>query len=83
MICTYCRASGVDSIHGFALESGSWTGEDVFRPRGLHGLWVVSARFAHFVAHHGFTNMLLTATGEYVWDPLRLGPPSTAPVGKV
>ena len=36
---------------------------------------LVSERFAAFVQRHGLTNMKLTPTEEYTWDPLRLGPP--------
>jgi len=77
--CPECRYSGLDSIHGFTLEPGTWQGEDVFRPRGLQGDILVSERFAGFVARHGLTNMKLIPTEEYVWDPLRLGPPTAAP----
>ncbi|MDY7230180.1 double-CXXCG motif protein [Hyalangium rubrum] len=72
--CPECRSGGLDSIHGFALEAGSWKGEDVFRARGFRGCIVVSERFTEFVKRHGFTNMKLTPTEEYVWDPLRKGP---------
>lgn len=74
--CPECRSTGVDTIHGFTLESGSWQGEDVFRPRGLQGDIVVSERFAEFVKRHGFTNMKLIPTEEYVWDPGHKGPPA-------
>lgn len=77
--CEECRSEGVDSIHGFTLESGTWQGEDIFRPRGLQGRLVVSERFARFVERHGFTNMRLTPTEELVSDPLGLGPPSATP----
>jgi uncharacterized protein DUF1629 len=77
--CPECRSTGVDSIHGYTLEPGTWSGEDVFRPRGLQGSILVSERFAGFVARHGLTNMKLIPTEEYVWDPLRLGPPAAAP----
>ncbi len=73
--CEECRNATKNAIHGFTLEPGTWQGEDIFRPRGLHGRLVVSDRFARFVAHHGFTNMTLTPTEELVWDPLELGPP--------
>lgn len=76
--CSECRNTGVDSIHGFTLEAGSWQGEDVFRPRGLQADIVVSDRFADFVRRHEFTNMRLIPTEEYVWDPSQKGPP-TAP----
>jgi hypothetical protein len=78
--CPECRDPGVETIHGFVLEPGSWAGEDVFRPRGLQGHIVVSERFAEFVQRHGLTNMKLIPTEEYVKDPLELGspPPTTA-----
>ncbi|MFY0565888.1 imm11 family protein [Archangium lansingense] len=79
MACTECRSIGVDSIHGFSLEPGTWAGEDVFRPRGEQGSIVVSERFAAFVQRHALTNMKLIPTEEFVWDTSRLGPPTGAP----
>ncbi|PTL76792.1 hypothetical protein DAT35_47880 [Vitiosangium sp. GDMCC 1.1324] len=67
--CEECRFTRFKSIYGFTLEPGTWQGEDIFRPRGLYGDLTVSERFARFVARHGFTNMRLTPTEEYVWDP--------------
>jgi hypothetical protein len=75
--CPECRNPGVNSIHGFSLEPGTWEGEDLFRPRGMQGDILASERFAGFVTRHGFTNMKLTPTEEYVWDPLHLGPPAS------
>ncbi|MDY7225084.1 hypothetical protein [Hyalangium rubrum] len=66
--CTYCRAVGVDAMYGFALEEGSWNGDDIFRPRGSTGRFVVSQRFEQFVTQHGFTNMQLTPTQEFIQD---------------
>jgi hypothetical protein len=77
--CPECRSAGVDSVHGFALEAGTWQGEDVFRPRGKGGSILVSARFAEFATRHGWTNMKLTPTEEFIQDPLRLGPPAQNP----
>lgn len=77
--CTECRSTGLDSIHGFVLEAGTWQGEDVFRPRGCQGSILVSERFAESVKRHGFTNMKLIPTEEYIWDPLRKGPPAAGP----
>ncbi len=74
--CPECRNPGMESIHGFLLEAGTWHGEDVFRPRGCQGSILVSERFAEFVKRHGFTNMKLIPTEEYVWDPLEKGPPA-------
>jgi hypothetical protein len=70
--CEECRYMNKDAVLGFTLEEGSWQGEDIFRPRGLYGSLVVSERFERFVARHGFTNMRLTPTEEYVWNPLGL-----------
>jgi hypothetical protein len=67
--CEECRYVNMDSIHGFSLEPATWQEEDIFRPRGLHGFLVVSERFERFVARHGFTNLRLTPTEEYEWDP--------------
>jgi hypothetical protein len=72
--CPECRMTRVDAIHGFVLEPGTWGGEDIFRPRGLVGDLVVSERFKHFVERHELTNMVLTPTEQYVWDPSHLGP---------
>lgn len=80
--CDWCRETGVDSIHGFVLEQGSWNGDDVFVARGMPGSIIVSERFADFVARHGFTNMTLIPTEEYTWDPLRRGPPPSTPSGQ-
>lgn len=72
--CTECRSTGIDAIHGFVLEPSTWHGEDIFRPRGMPGDLVVSERFKDFVERHGLTNMALTPTERYVWDPSNLGP---------
>lgn len=75
--CPECRtADGLDGIYGFGIEPGSWDGLDVFRPRGLQTRIVVSERFADFVKRHGFTNIQLTPTEQFIFDPLRLGPPA-------
>ncbi|HYO52084.1 imm11 family protein [Archangium sp.] len=79
--CPECRNPGRDSIHGFTLESGIWQGEDIFRPRGLQGRILVSERFAELVKQHGLTNMKLIPTEEFIWDPLRLGPPTDTHAG--
>jgi len=74
--CPECRNPGMDGVYGFAIEPGTWDGLDVFRPRGLQGDLVVSERFAELVAEGGLTNVLLTPTERFTWDPLRKGPPA-------
>jgi hypothetical protein len=68
--CTWCREAGVDAIDGLALEEGTWTGEDVFRPRGLWGDIFVSERFMRFAQGHATTNMAFVPIDKFVWDPL-------------
>jgi hypothetical protein len=79
--CEECRAGGLDAIHGFTLEEGTWRGEDIFNPRGLLGVWTVSERFERFVARHGFTNLRMTPTREYVWNPRGPEPLTTTKPG--
>ena len=72
--CTECRSTGVDAINGFVLEPGTWSEEDIFRPRGMQGDIVVSERFKSLVERHGLTNMVLTPSEQFVWDPGKRGP---------
>ncbi|XXF78981.1 hypothetical protein P2318_04300 [Myxococcaceae bacterium GXIMD 01537] len=72
--CMECRAAGINAINGFVVEPGTWGGEDLFRPRGMPGQIVASERFKSFVERHGLTNVVLTPTEQYVWDPGHLGP---------
>lgn len=69
--CDVCRSDGLDTVTGFLLDKGTWTGEDVFYPRGLSGIAVASERFRDFIARHQFTNVNLIPTQEYVWPRSR------------
>ncbi len=68
--CTWCRSAGVDAIDGLALEEGTWTGEDIFRPRGLWGIIFVSERFMRFAERHAMSHFAFIPIEKYVWDPL-------------
>ena len=70
--CTWCRSAGPDAIDGLALEEGTWNGEDVFRPRGMWGVVLVSERFKRFAERHAMSHMALIPIEKYVWDPLGL-----------
>jgi hypothetical protein len=72
--CLECRTGGINAINGFVLEPGTWSGEDIFRPRGIQGRIIVSERFKDFAERHHLTNVVLTPTESYVWDPGKLGP---------
>ncbi len=79
--CEECRSEGIDAIHGFTLEEGTWRGEDIFHSRGGQGVLTVSERFERFVARHGFTNLRMTPTEEYVWNPRGPEPLTTTKPG--
>ncbi len=68
--CTWCRSTGVDAVDGLTLEKGTWSGEDVFRPRGLWGHILVSERFMRFAQHHALSHFTFIPIEKYVWDPL-------------
>ncbi len=72
MACTWCRYVGPDAIDGLYVEEGTWTGEDVFRPRGMWGVILVSERFMRFAERHAMSHMTLIPIEKYVWDPLGL-----------
>lgn len=74
--CDECRSTGIDAIYGFRIQPGTWDGLDAFRPRGLQSRVVVSERVAGLVQRHGFTNLELIPTEDYVHDPQRRGPPA-------
>ncbi|HEX8437787.1 hypothetical protein [Archangium sp.] len=73
--CTWCRATGIDANDGLALEEGTWNGEDVFRPRGLWGVIIVSERFMRFAQRQAMSHFTLVPIEKYVWDPLGLYSP--------
>jgi hypothetical protein len=70
--CTWCRNVGTDAIDGLFLEEGTWTGEDVFRPRGMWGVIIVSERFMRFAERQAMSHMTLVPMEKYVWDPFGL-----------
>jgi hypothetical protein len=72
MKCTWCRYAGPDAIDGLVLEEGTWKGEDVFRPRGMWGVIIVSERFMRFAERQAMSHMTLVPMEKYVWDPLGL-----------
>jgi hypothetical protein len=79
--CTWCRYAGPDAIDGLTIEGGTWNGEDVFRPRGMWGVVIVSERFRRFAERHAMSNMALIPIEKYVWDPLGRLPPQPQPSG--
>ncbi len=68
--CGWCRSVGPDAIDGLRMEEGTWKGEDVFRPRGMWGVILVSERFVRFAERHAMSHIAFVPIEKYVWDPL-------------
>lgn len=54
--CTYCREASTIRWERLVLEEGTWSGEDIFCPRGLSGIDMVSQRFKDVCEQNGITN---------------------------
>jgi hypothetical protein len=66
--CDDCRLSGVSRIARVLIDEQSWSGEDLFIPRGLANFPMASARFKEFLVRHQFSNLLLVPSEEYTSD---------------
>jgi hypothetical protein len=67
--CHDCGVAGMlDAIHGFAVSSESWTGDDVFIALGLPGTPIVSERFKNWAEAAQLTNVQFTPTGAFKWS---------------
>lgn len=67
--CDDCLSDGIASIRGFAIDSATWSGTDIFAPRGLPGVVVVSEAFRCIAEEHGFSNIELVETDRFTWVP--------------
>ncbi|MGH9177846.1 MAG: hypothetical protein ACRD0N_04755 [Acidimicrobiales bacterium] len=67
--CEDCLSDGIASIRGFAIDSSTWAGADIFVPRGLPGVVVVSEAFRRVADEHGFSNIELVRTDHFTWVP--------------
>jgi hypothetical protein len=66
--CEECRIGQMKRLRRVVLEPGTWSGEDVFIPRGLPGTVVTSERFKQFCDLHAFTNCSLIRAEQYHFD---------------
>jgi hypothetical protein len=62
--CPICKSGIVRRWKRLLLEPGTWTGEDVFRPRGLGGIVMVSQRFKEACESDGIKNAEFTPAEE-------------------
>jgi hypothetical protein len=66
--CEECRIANFRRFRRIVIESGTWTGEDVFFARGLPGTIIASERFKQFCDKHAFANCLLIEADRYGVD---------------
>lgn len=66
--CEECRSGGtIEGASRVVLEPGSWSGEDVFKARGLPGKVLVSERFERLCEQEQVTNCALIPAGNYAF----------------
>ncbi len=66
--CNHCLSGMITRWKRVALESDSWTGQDIFHPIGLRGTVVVSERFQEMCLRHELLNADLIPAEEYAYD---------------
>jgi len=72
--CSYCRAGGFPRRQqGIIIEPGSWTGADIFSPRGAPVEVIVSERFKQVVEAYKLKNLWLVPSEKYAYDDHRRG----------
>ena len=74
--CDVCLEPSPYAMRGFAIEPGTWTGDDVFTLRGQDALMIATERFVDVARKHDFTNIRFVPTGKFetgLWDPQVFG----------
>jgi hypothetical protein len=72
--CTYCRVGGFPTKQQrIAIEERSWTGVDIFTPRGAPVRIIVSERFQQVAQAHELKNVWLIPSEKYAYDDHRPG----------
>ena len=66
--CSYCHTANIVRWKRLIVEEGTWTGEDIFRPRGMPGEFVVSERFKDTCDTHHLTNAVFHPAESYGRD---------------
>lgn len=64
--CSYCLTSLINGIRGAVIDEPTWSGEDIFVPRGLPGTITVSERFRDVCVRHAITNLKLVESRTFV-----------------
>jgi len=66
--CKECRTGLIKRTKRVVLEEGSWSGEDIFCPRGLSGTIITSQNFKDFFVQNNINSGLLIEADKYSFD---------------
>ena len=66
--CSLCKPFGMlmDVVNGVYIDDAKWGGEDIFHLHETGGAAYASQRFVDFCLAHGFTNLQVVNTKEFV-----------------
>jgi hypothetical protein len=74
VVCSYCRVGGFPRRQqGIVIEQGSWTGADIFTPRGAPIEIMVTERFKQVAEAHQLKNAWFIPSERYAYDDHRRG----------
>lgn len=73
--CDHCREATKTRWQRLALEEGTWSGKDAFRPRGMSAAVMVSQRFKDACEQNGITNAFFTPAEQagHDFEPWKKG----------
>ena len=69
--CSFCRLNSLISIHGAVFEANSWTGNHIFKAKGLPGTIFVTEEFCSWILKFNFTNVRCIPARRYAYEELK------------
>ena len=66
--CPHCRLGSAKRWDRLVLEPNTWSGEDIFIPRGLSATYVVAQRFKDICEQYRVSNAFFIPADEYEHD---------------
>jgi hypothetical protein len=70
-MCSFCRIAPLSRLEQIVIQESTWTGADIFTPRGGPVNYLVSMRFRDLVLKHGLTNAWLIPAEKWAFDDQR------------
>lgn len=67
--CNVCYEAAVDAVKRLVIDESTWTGEDLFEPRGLP-ITIVTERVVKLAEEFDLKNVTTIPVEKYVWNPL-------------